>query len=152
MEHPRLHALVIGTLAELSSPAYSQFMPIPAYGDTVGNIALGSGALVSDNDSKNCTNCGSFNIAVGGMSLYENTTGYLNIAIGEAAMLHNTTGYSNTATGYEALFSNQTGYNNTASGYDALSYSSNSYNNSAFGAYALFSEFDGLAGHDNLAS
>jgi hypothetical protein len=139
------------TLALLSSPAYSQFMPITPYGDTADNIALGSGALVSDVDT-NCTNCGSFNIAVGGMSLYENTTGYVNIAIGEAAMLHNTTGYSNTATGVEALFYNQTGYNNTASGFDALAYSFGSYNNSAFGAYALLSEFDGLVGHDNTAS
>lgn len=151
MGHSRLHALAI-TWALFTSPVHSQFMPITAYGDTVGNIALGSGALVSDVDSKNCTKCGSFNVAVGGMSLYENTTGYLNIAIGETAMLHNTTGYSNTATGYAALFSNQTGYNNTASGFDALSYSFSSYNNSAFGAYALFSEFDGLAGHDNTAS
>ncbi|MBI5023165.1 MAG: hypothetical protein HZC05_03340 [Candidatus Magasanikbacteria bacterium] len=91
---------------------------------------------------------GSYNVAVGGSSLFFNTTGYWNTANGYASLYNNTTGNNNTANGYQSLFNNNTGYYNTANGVSALYNNTTGYYNTANGVSALASN---TTGADNTA-
>jgi hypothetical protein len=85
---------------------------------------------------------GTFNTAVGFLSLKSDTTGSGNTAIGAGAMLANTAD-QNTATGVATLLSNTTGAQNTASGALALLSNTTGFGNTAFGCAALFNKTTG---------
>jgi hypothetical protein len=93
------------------------------------NTALGALTLKADTT-------GSFNTAVGGQALLKNTTGSSNTAVGVNALVSNTTGSFNMALGQGALGSNTTGSENTAMGYQALNHN-NAGGNVAVGTQAL---------------
>src|SRR3546814_8580658 len=76
---------------------------------------------------------GSYNTAVGRLSLNVNTSGGNNTAIGESALADNTTGGTNTAIGSAALTNNTTGANNVAVGRIALSTNATGSANTALG-------------------
>ena len=101
----------------------------------------------------------SFNTAMGGQSLFYNTTGGFNTAFGfsaltydssgafntasgAGALFNNTGGNSNTASGYQSLFSNKTGSDNTALGIQSLYTNQAGYSNVAIGGHALYKNFD----------
>jgi hypothetical protein len=64
---------------------------------------------------------GGLNIGVGWDAFGNNTNfGILNTAIGGSTLFFNTTGSNNTATGYSALYANTAGFGNTAIGQKAL--------------------------------
>jgi hypothetical protein len=102
------------------------------------------------------SNEGSYNTAVGVLTLTSLTTGYSNCAFGLATMRFNTTGYYNSAFGNAALNINSSGYNNSAFGISALSWNTTGYENSAFGSRALRSNSTGIqntaVGHKSLYS
>ena len=81
---------------------------------------------------------GTYNAAVGYLSLWENTTGGYNTANGALALNLNDTGHSNTANGYAAIRANTTGIGNTAIGAAALSFNTTGDDNTASGNGALF--------------
>ncbi len=101
------------------------------------NTALGALTLKADTT-------GSFNTAVGGQALLKNTTGSSNTAVGVNALVSNTTGSFNMALGQGALGSNTTGSENTAMGYQALNHN-NAGGNVAVGTQALFTNTIGLS-------
>jgi trimeric autotransporter adhesin len=80
---------------------------------------------------------GTWNTALGGYTLYSNTTGIGNTAVGLSALRNNVDGGSNTAVGANALFTNTTGNNNCAFGNYALYANFRGSGNSAFGFGAL---------------
>jgi len=86
--------------------------PAPDGGYPGGNTAEGQNALFS-------LSSGTYNAAVGFLSLQSSTTGSLNTAIGAGALLANTADQI-TAVGAAALLSNTTGEANTANGAFAL--------------------------------
>ena len=77
------------------------------------NTAIGGEALQNNTTANN-------NTAVGYQALYDNTTGSVNTAVGQAAGTNITTGNANTALGRAALATATTGGSNTAVGSDAL--------------------------------
>lgn len=79
------------------------------------------------------------NVAIGNITLFNNTIGIWNTAIGAQALYFNTSGSNNTASGSGALSSNSIGGNNTASGVSALYYNSTGNFNTGIGTWALFS-------------
>jgi len=121
-------------------------VPPPDGGYPGGNTAEGQGALFG------LTN-GTFNTAIGFLSLRSNAEGHLNTGVGAgtllanigqrntatgaATLLNNTTGVKNTANGALALFNNLTGNSNTAVGESALFTNSEGFNNTAIGYNAL---------------
>jgi trimeric autotransporter adhesin len=115
-------------------------------GTNSGNFTLG-GSLSHE---------GSYNTAVGVMTLTSLTTGYANCAFGLATMRFNTTGYYNSAFGNGALNINSSGYNNSAFGISAMSFNTTGFENSAFGSRALRSNSTGIqntaVGHKSLYS
>lgn len=92
------------------------------------------------------------NQAVGGLSLYSNTTGNYNTANGTNSLFSNTTGGNNTANGYHSLFLNTTGSSNTANGYYSLYSNTTGDNNTANGELALYSNTTGLYNTANGAN
>jgi hypothetical protein len=76
----------------------------------------------------NTTSGDNDNVAIGDLTLFDNTTGEGNTAAGGGALTSNTTGAGNTATGAGALTSNTKGSRNTAAGVDALFNSTGSNN------------------------
>jgi Chaperone of endosialidase len=124
--------------------------PPPDGGYPGGNTAEGQNALFSLD-----TTVGSYNTAVGFLSLRGNAFGSFNTGIGAGtlalntaeentatgtgALLFNTTGFQNTANGAFALFSNTEGYQNTADGVNALSSNTTGAGNTATGVVALLS-------------
>jgi hypothetical protein len=99
-----------------------------------GNTAEGFGALHTYISTASAAN---YNTAIGGLTLYSDTTGSFNTGTGYQALFANTTGDSNTATGYGALFRNTTGSDNTAIGYGALYDNTTGVQNTANGSLAL---------------
>lgn len=83
------------------------------------------------------------NVAVGGLSLSNNTTGYRNTALGSLALKENTTGQDNTAIGNAALQKNMIGTFNTAIGSFALSNNIKGTHNIAIGNEALLNNISG---------
>jgi trimeric autotransporter adhesin len=104
--------------------------PPPDGGYPGGNTAEGQNALLN-------LNSGSYNTAVGFLSLSSNADTSFNTAIGAGALLSNTAD-NNTAVGAGALLSTTFTGNNTAMGTFAL-FNNKSGANSAFGVKALFS-------------
>ncbi len=74
-----------------------------------------------------------YNTAMGGQSLFENTTGSYNTAYGFSALTLDTSGALNTAIGAGALFSNRVGSANNAFGYQSLFFNQTGSNNTAIG-------------------
>jgi len=111
-------------------------------GDLNGNVALGTGALVSNTT-------GAYNTASGFEALENNTTGGSNTASGDRALQNNTAGTANTASGDRALHANTTGNGNTASGSAALYANTTGDDNTASGSGALQSN---TTGGSNTAS
>lgn len=145
------------------------------------NIAIGTGALVSNRVSNNLVAVGdsalfnnglgnpapdeaSFNTAIGSKSLFANTIGTKNTAVGYQSLFSNQNGGFNTALGFGSLFANTTGNSNTSIGFNALSSNSTGTSNTAIGNLSLFSAnsnfntaigdqslFSNSTGHDNTA-
>jgi trimeric autotransporter adhesin len=164
-------SLVVGVLAALSNAAHATQPPDVVSSDSLGNTAMGSGALFNSMPAGNKNTAsgegalyqnttGSYNTALGGealwwnsagnsntamgfQSLNKNTTGGNNTAAGESALYQNTTGSQNTALGGEALWWNSTGYFNTATGFQSLNKSTTGWNNTAIGAGALSGNVSG---------
>jgi len=144
---------VVFTLAScVVSPAIMAVTPAPDGGYPGGTTAEGQNALLS-------LTSGTYNTAVGFLSLELNTTNSLNTgigagallantadqntAIGAGALLSNTTGGLNTAVGGFALFSNIVGAANTADGAGALKSNTEGNGNTAIGTDALSSDDPG---------
>ena len=102
------------------------------------NTALGDLSLSSDTT-------GEGNTAIGHKSLTANTTGIFNTALGNTSLASNTTGSVNTALGTWSLNSNTTGKDNTASGAGSLAYNTTGIDNTAVGFWALGSNTTGGA-------
>jgi trimeric autotransporter adhesin len=93
------------------------------------NVAIGSGALASNNNGHSNTATGfaamknnargSQNTALGFESLLQNSKGWLNTAIGYQSMLNNIDGSGNTAIGFGSMLTGQNGQNNTLLGHIA---------------------------------
>ena len=96
---------------------------------SLGNTALGSGALFSAKSPDYCT-------ALGVHALYDNQQREIT-AVGAFALLENFDGYLNTAVGFEAMRDNFDGDYNTAVGHSAMSYNTSGYWNTAVGSEAL---------------
>ncbi|MDC1012539.1 hypothetical protein OAQ04_04820, partial [Flavobacteriaceae bacterium] len=92
--------------------------------------------------SQNEVTTGFANVSVGVNSLAYNSSGERNTAIGDDALMYNTTGSSNNAFGDNALLKNIVGDNNTAIGKDALLQNLAS-ENTAVGNYALSANTSG---------
>jgi len=121
-------------------------VPAPDGGYPGGNTAEGQKAVLN-------LTTGTFNSALGFLSLSALTTGNFctgvgagalllntadfNTAVGAAALLSNTTGSSNTATGLSALGNNTEGIENTATGFQALLSNTTGNANTANGTTAL---------------
>jgi hypothetical protein len=86
---------------------------------------------------------GNKNIAIGGNSMLVNTTGQLNTAIGRGSMLYNTVGCRNTAIGAESLRKNNSGTNITAIGVYAAACNTSGINHTVVGHQALFNNTTG---------
>lgn len=86
---------------------------------------------------------GSYNTAVGNITLNSNTTGNTNSAFGYQSLYSNTTGSRNSAFGGTSLYNNTTGVNNSAFGDQSLYSNTTGVNNSAFGAASLYSNITG---------
>jgi uncharacterized coiled-coil protein SlyX len=121
---------------KLSQSAYA-VTPAPDGGYPGGNTAEGQNALLNLDVEE-----GTFNTAVGFLSLSTNTNGDFNTALGAGALLSNANATENTATGAGALLNNAApfvngGNRNTADGAFALLYNSTGSSNTAIGARAL---------------
>jgi hypothetical protein len=90
------------------------------------NVWIGNGGQKSAASSPG-TSWGSYNVAIGGDALVENTTGNGNMAIGSRTLQVNTTGANNVAIGNQALGLNVNGGANMAIGSQAM------YNNTSGG-------------------
>ena len=78
-----------------------------------------------------------YNVAVGNISLKENTTGENNAALGYGSLGYNTMGENNVAIGSISQASNTTGNENTSIGYSSLALNSNGSGNVAVGNQTL---------------
>ena len=101
------------------------------------NTAVGFLSLRSDTENN-------FNTAVGAGSLFANTAADDNTAIGAGALLSNTIASDNTATGAFALLSNTIGFENTACGASALRNTTTGGGNTAVGFQALANNTTGV--------
>lgn len=101
------------------------------------NVALGRLTL-RDNTT------GIVNTAVGTDALPNNTTGDANSAFGRGALQNSVSGDNNTAIGSIALYDNIDGFDNTAVGYRTMRDNTSGNYNTAVGAYALLSNLTGI--------
>ena len=90
---------------------------------TGANVAVGGWALHKTNPTS--TSNGIENVAVGGTTLFLNTTGRSNSAFGTFALKNNKTGSYNTALGYKANVADTNFINTTAIGNEAIVTASN---------------------------
>ena len=142
-----LPLLIAGALACFGLLSKAEgVVPAPDGGYPGGNTAEGQKAVLN-------LTTGTFNSALGFLSLSALTTGNFctgvgagalllntadfNTAVGAAALLSNTTGSSNTATGLSALGNNTEGIENTATGFQALLSNTTGNANTANGTTAL---------------
>jgi Chaperone of endosialidase len=153
MKTKTLSLVLIPVLAYLSvSPTSQAVNPPPDGGYPGGNTAEGDNALLNLTSgtyntaigwvSISTNNTGSFNTAIGAGTLFANTAD-ANTATGAGALLNNTTGANNTASGVFALFDNTTGGSNTATGLAALGDNTTGSFNTANGANALLTNTTG---------
>jgi hypothetical protein len=110
------------------SPIAQAISPAPDGGYPGGNTAEGQNALLS-------LSGGTYNAAVGFLSLESNVTGNLNTAVGAGTLLVNTAD-QNTAAGAGALLGNSAGAQNTAIGAFALFSNTIGSGNTALGVNA----------------
>ncbi len=103
-----------------------------------GNTAIGSAALRNDT-------AGTYNTAVGYLSLYQNLSGDVNTAVGTSALRNNTIGSGNTALGTNAMFNHKRNDNNTAVGYEVLLNDTSGNLNTAMGWRAMRSNINGFS-------
>lgn len=115
------------------------------FGTGNGNIAdnLAIGKLSLQNNTT-----GQRNVGVGQHTLFYNTTGYDNAAFGAFSMTNTTSGNANTAGGVLSLYSNTSGWGNTAFGSSALQSNTTGGSNVAMGLHSLYSN---TIGQQNLA-
>ncbi|MCH2196552.1 tail fiber domain-containing protein [Kordia sp.] len=106
-------------------------------GDNAGHSGVANTENTSIGYRSLYANTGSFNTAIGYLSLEDNTTGQFNAALGGQTLVNNTTGISNTAIGVGALQLNTTGNFNTALGRAAASVNTTGVENTAIGLSAL---------------
>ena len=142
-----LPLLIAGALACFGLLSKAEgVVPAPDGGYPGGNTAEGQKAVLN-------LTTGTFNSALGFLSLSALTTGNFctgvgagalllntadfNTAVGAAALLSNTTGSANTATGLSALGNNTEGIENTATGFQALLSNTTGNANTANGTTAL---------------
>jgi hypothetical protein len=131
---------------ELAQSAHA-VTPPPDGGYPGGNTAEGESALLS------LTEDGTYNTAVGFLSLRSNTNGDFNTAIGAGALLNNANASENTATGAGALLNTaapfvSAGNRNTADGAFALLYNTTGSSNTGIGDRALINN---STGNNNIA-
>src|SRR5581483_878221 len=131
---------------ELSQNAQA-VTPAPDGGYQGGNTAEGDNALLSLSQN------GTYNTAVGFLSLRGNTNGNFNTAIGAGALFSSTNAAENTATGTGALLNTAApfvsgGNRNTADGAFALLYNTTGSSNTAIGDRALINS---ATGSNNIA-
>ena len=145
-------------------PKVQAVVPAPDGGYPGGNTAEGQKAVVN-------LTTGTFNSALGFLSLSALTAGNFctgvgagalllntadgNTAVGAAALLFNTIGSGNTATGLSALGNNMDGIRNTATGVYALNHNVSGGGNTAVGYQALVNNTansDTAVGNDALVS
>lgn len=106
---------------------------------TINNtVAIGDSALYNNGIGAAGILQGVGNTAIGSKSLMSNNTGYYNTATGYQSMATNTQGYGNSAHGYKALTANNAGFYNTAIGAQALTSNTNGFNNTAAGYQSLY--------------
>ena len=123
-------------------PGAQAVSPAPDGGYPGGNTAEGHALLH--------LTTGTFNTAVGFLSLSSDTEGQFNTAVGAGTLLASVgdpssgTGVENTATGAGALLSNTTGFLNTATGAFALFSNTDGARNNAVGARAFASNVTGI--------
>jgi len=129
------------------------------YNTSVGRSALYSNTTADNNTAVGnqalYTNAQNFNVAMGHVAGYANTTGYIT-AIGSSALQNNTTGTNNVAVGgynnaVGTLRNNTTGSQNTGVGYGALVNNTTAGNNTAVGYQALYSHVNSDANSQNTA-
>jgi len=132
--------------------------PVGTSNVALGNQALDDGSL-SGTDlvavgtlSLSNNTSGAGNVGIGSLAMITNTTGNYNTAVGsgqdgfvQGALGLNTSGSSNTAIGYQSLRSNTTASNNTAVGYQAGYSNTTGANNTAVGYQALYANTTGFA-------
>ena len=145
-------------------PKVQAVVPAPDGGYPGGNTAEGQKAVLN-------LTTGTFNSALGFLSLSALTAGNFctgvgagalllntadgNTAVGAAALLFNTIGSGNTATGLSALGNNMDGIRNTATGVYALNHNVSGGGNTAVGYQALVNNTansDTAVGNDALVS
>jgi hypothetical protein len=131
---------------ELSQNAQA-VTPAPDGGYPGANTAEGENALLSLSQD------GTYNTAVGFLSLRGNTNGNFNTAIGAGALLSSTNAVENTATGTGALLNTAApfvsgGNRDTADGAFALFYNTTGSSNTAIGDRALINN---TTGSNNIA-
>ena len=79
----------------------------------------------------------STNVAVGALSLNNNTTGFVNTAIGYNALGVNTGGFANTVVGSAGLSNLASGYNNVGVGYNTTLAANSNFNSIVIGSGAV---------------
>jgi hypothetical protein len=134
----RIQLFLITLLIACLEPSHNAHAvtPAPDGGYSGGNTAEGDNALLG-------LTSGSYNTAVGFLSLDTNSEGNFNTAIGAGTLFLNSTASENTAIGAGALFSNARpllngGNGNTADGAFTLFENSSGSLNTAVGDRALF--------------
>ncbi len=179
--HFRVNNIQAGELHPLTGNVFWGLRAGSANTAGFSNIAIGTGALLSNRVSTNLVAVGdsalfnnglgnpapdeaSFNTAIGSKSMFANTTGTKNTALGYQSLFSNQNGGFNTAVGFGSLFANTTGNSNTSIGFNALSSNITGTSNTAIGNLSLFSAnsnfntaigdqalFSNNTGHDNTA-
>jgi hypothetical protein len=129
-------AILIGAAAAFAGPAHAQQPPDPVRSDRCSNTAMGTGALLNNDDGHDCESSAA-NTAAGYQALYSSAAGGNNTAFGTSALFSNSGGFDNTATGTQALYSNTSGTANTAFGFRALYSETTGTENTAMGEGAL---------------
>jgi trimeric autotransporter adhesin len=133
--------IVLALVCFAFSPQTRAACDSPDPGCPGGNLAEGTGALLS-------LTTGTYNTAIGFLSLGSNTEGGFNTGVGAGTLLANTVGGRNTAAGAGALLSNTAGPANTGIGAFALFSNTEGGYNTAVGDRALLSH---TAGDRNTA-
>ena len=106
------------------------------------NIAIGYNALTFDQPTNSGN--GARNVAIGNLSMFQNTTGYQNVSIGYNTLNAQTTGQGSVAVGYNALAANNSSLL-TAVGYNALAANTSGIQNTAIGGTSLAANVQGGA-------
>lgn len=99
-----------------TSFGYNSLVVIPGASSNTYNTVFGGSSMSS------LSLTGSYNTAIGGQTLFFNTSGSNNNTLGYRALLNNLTGSNNIAIGNDAMISNTLGFDNVAIGQGAMYY------------------------------